>query len=57
MLVRFAVVAAVLPFAPWIITHVVGAATPTIISHLLPATIRPTVPVTSTNPHPTVRHP
>jgi len=56
MLVRLAVVAAVLPFAPWIITHVVGAATPTIISHLVPATIRPTAPATSTNPHATARH-
>ncbi len=57
VLVRLAVVAAILPFTPWIITHVVGAATPTIISHLVPATIKPTAPATSTNPHATARHP
>lgn len=57
VVVRFAVVAAVLPFAPWIVTHMVGAVTPTIISHLVPAIIRPTAPAASTNPSPTARHP
>lgn len=57
VVVRFAVVAAVLPFAPWIITHMVGAVTPTIISHLVPTPIRPTAPAASTNPHPIARHP
>ena len=57
VVVRFAVVAAVAPFAPWIVTHMVSAVTPTIISHLMPAVIRPTAPATSTNPSPTARHP
>jgi len=53
ILVKLAVVAAVLPFAPWIISHVVSAATPTIVSHLVPPTVRPVAPISSAAPRST----